>query len=210
MSASPVPRVQTQGNEQRNDSEKGPLSMRENRFERILSTSKDSFSTFTRSPCTPCISNLQRESGFLPGFIALLFIAAPAVPNELQFGLLRWTSEFDVCDKAVLLGKALDIMAALYCELLLQLSRTSASRERFMQAPTEFMVAPMYYCDRVLDGILHSIADVRKNINELYSRLRALHAKCLQNQNAAQKVCQEVEMDAKPEMVKFIEERRAK
>lgn len=72
------------------------------------------------------------------------------------------------------------------------------------------MVAPMYYFDRLLDGIVHSIADVRKNINRLNEELGTLHVKCLQNRNAAQKVCQEVEMDAKPEMDTFIEERKAK
>lgn len=155
-----------------------------------------------RTICTPCVSSHD--------FCSSCFVAALAVPPKLQFGLLRWTSEFDVCDKATLLGKALDVMVALYCDLLLQLSKTSASRERFIQAPTEFMVAPMYYCDRLLDGIVHSIADVRKNINRLNEELGTLHAKCLQNRNAAQKVCQEVEMDAKPEMDTFIEERKAK
>lgn len=115
-----------------------------------------------------------------------------------------------MCNRAASLGKALDVVTEIYCELLSQFTRTSDLRVRFMQAPTEFMVAPMYYCDRALDGIVHSVVDIRKNINLLFGELNAVHAKCLQNRSAAQKVYREVEMDARPNMGQFIEDRKAK
>lgn len=119
-------------------------------------------------------------------------------------------SEVDVCDRAVVLGKALDVLTAIHCHFLSQFTNISDVRARFLQAPTPYMVTSMYFCDRTLDGIVHSIASIRGKINTLYTELRALRQNCDVNYNAAQKMYREVEADARPNMMQFIEERKAK
>lgn len=107
--------------------------------------------------------------------------------------MLRWTGEFDACDRAANLGNALDTVTAFYQQLIVQFTRTADVRVRCIEAPTPFMVVPMYYCDKGLDAILHAIATIRRQINVLYSELRVVKDLCQSRHTVAQTLYKELE-----------------
>lgn len=105
----------------------------------------------------------------------------------------------------------------MHCEFLAQFTQIADIRVRCLEAPTKFMVAPMHYYDRALDGLLISIASARKSINKLFAELNSVKGECHEKFNAAEKMYREVECDALCDkngeasgMQKFIKQRKEK
>lgn len=118
-----------------------------------------------------------------------------AVPPNCQDRLLRWKSEFDLCDHATCTGQALDVITKTYEEFLGQFTRVADLRARFLEAPTAYMVSSMYYCDRALDGLLQSIVDVRKSINRLFTELHSVASTCRETRANVEKAYVEYECE---------------
>lgn len=115
-----------------------------------------------------------------------------------------------MCERATYIGQALDVITDIYRQFLSQFSALSDTRMRLMQSPSQYMVTPMYYCDRALSSLVHAIAEVRAGINTLYEQLRDVYDVVVQKCDSAEKMYREVEIAAKSDMAHFVEERKAK
>lgn len=109
--------------------------------------------------------------------------------------MFRWVSEFDLCDRCTTLGKALDTVSEMYIELLSQFSRTADVRDRFLQAPTNYMVAPMYFCERALDGIADTLLCVRRTLSQMFAKANEIKTVCFENYTAEHKLFCEMQSD---------------
>lgn len=122
-----------------------------------------------------------------------------------------------MCDRAIRIAKALDLIVEMHLQFLEQFSRVASMRVSFLQAPTPYMVAPAYYCDRALDGLLNSIARSQININKLFDELKELKNECVQKLELAERMYREIECDSIADqsgndalIMKFIQQRKQK
>lgn len=73
--------------------------------------------------------------------------------------------------RALLGGRALDICAGLQAVLLAHVSRVAEVRLRLYRAPSDRLVVGVYYCDRVLDWVVHAVGRVRTDIEKVLGEL---------------------------------------
>lgn len=96
---------------------------------------------------------------------------ATAIPHAIQEALFCWRSELTMCERITTLGMALDVVTHTYFLCMAHFARTSDVRLRFVDAPTQYMLAPVYFCDRVLHASLTAVVDLRRQIASLLARL---------------------------------------
>lgn len=118
-----------------------------------------------------------------------------AVPNALQDSLLRWMSEFETCDRARDIAKALDVVVEIYEQFLSQFTRTADLRGRIIDAPTKYMVTSENFCDRSINSLAHSIYHVTGDINKLFDHLNVVRGKCVRICRETERMTRELEIE---------------
>lgn len=118
-----------------------------------------------------------------------------AVPTHIQDVLFCWESEFFMCDRVSRIGMALDTVTDVYISVLGHFTRTADVRYRLLEATSENLVVPAYYCDRMLDSTLHAISAQRKKINTLMGKIEVELRNCTELRRSTERSCLEVQRD---------------
>lgn len=114
----------------------------------------------------------------LTAFLLKPALSRIAVPQELRQRIFYWPEERYFCEQVSLIGKALDTLTVVHRTFLGQFKVMCSLRSSLLQAPTEFFVAPTYFCDRALDSLLHSTRKVQNDLKGLFASLARLEAEC--------------------------------
>lgn len=72
-------------------------------------------------------------------------------------------------------------------------ARTAELRLKLLEEPTQYMIAHAYFCDRLLDKILHAIGSITSSMNQLTHQLKVEANECATSCKLTERMYLEVE-----------------